>query len=464
MAVASNSATASEPATTSVSQTTPKANNTTNNNPTNATNSNSESSAKGKGKVKGDDWRIDSLESRSKRRRFKRRKSMAPSLHKPGRGRGRGRSRLGKCLKTSLSAESSFFRSHGAGDAESGGDDKTGVLGPPPAGPPPAQIPVAGQPSDKPVARGRRLKRRAKTGSKAKRGWSSSPLASDDGDKAGGSGDGDAESGDGNGRSAKTQGEVGQKVGNKKTKTLILKTVNRKHRLDRQHQQEVAYHNGQWVPEPVDTSAVFIEEELVLLVELLAKNDHEVWAKSKVQSGWRYGREAQVTTMRSPLLVPFEVLSVEEKSFQRRVAIESIKTTLSLGFTVKVRNQQVGKQVQARVRANSSSAEPKSETFIQQQRWLMRDFKHNVLRMCLAKVARAGDSDMVLSLLDLIPEDVDAVDRFNHTALYVAAKRNRQETVKILIRAKANPNVPDVNGLTALMVAACLGNCGVCRS
>ena len=84
--------------------------------------------------------------------------------------------------------------------------------------------------------------------------------------------------------------------------------------------------------------------------------------------------------------------------------------------------------------------------------------------MCLAKGAREGDSAIVSTLLKLIPDAINESDRYQHTALYVAAKRNRQETVKILIQAKANPNVADMNGLTALMVAACLGNCDVCRS
>ena len=90
-------------------------------------------------------------------------------------------------------------------------------------------------------------------------------------------------------------------------------------------------------------------------------------------------------------------------------------------------------------------------------------FKHETLVMCLAKCSREGHSSIVSQLLRLIPEAVNETDTFRHTALYVAAKRNRQETVKILIEAKANPNVADTNGLTALMVAACLGNCDVCR-
>ena len=43
---------------------------------------------------------------------------------------------------------------------------------------------------------------------------------------------------------------------------------------------------------------------------------------------------------------------------------------------------------------------------------------------------------------------------FRHTALYVAAKRNRQDTVKILLAAKANPNVSNQRTSTRLSIAS----------
>lgn len=44
-------------------------------------------------------------------------------------------------------------------------------------------------------------------------------------------------------------------------------------------------------PLPLDTSDVQLPEELNALTEQIAKNVHEVWAKSRIEQGWTYGTE-----------------------------------------------------------------------------------------------------------------------------------------------------------------------------
>ena len=44
-------------------------------------------------------------------------------------------------------------------------------------------------------------------------------------------------------------------------------------------------------PLPIDTSDVILPDELLPLVEVMAKNVHEVWALNRVNSGWTYGDE-----------------------------------------------------------------------------------------------------------------------------------------------------------------------------
>ena len=49
-----------------------------------------------------------------------------------------------------------------------------------------------------------------------------------------------------------------------------------------------------YTPKPLDLSKVQLPDELNELVELMAKNVHEVWAKSRIEQGWTYGPSATI--------------------------------------------------------------------------------------------------------------------------------------------------------------------------
>ena len=46
--------------------------------------------------------------------------------------------------------------------------------------------------------------------------------------------------------------------------------------------------NG-YKPTPLDLSQVVLSEKMKDLVELLAENTHNVWAKERIKTGWTYG-------------------------------------------------------------------------------------------------------------------------------------------------------------------------------
>ena len=46
--------------------------------------------------------------------------------------------------------------------------------------------------------------------------------------------------------------------------------------------------NG-YKPQPLDLNYVTLNNRLELLVDQLAENTHNVWAKEKIKSGWTYG-------------------------------------------------------------------------------------------------------------------------------------------------------------------------------
>lgn len=46
-----------------------------------------------------------------------------------------------------------------------------------------------------------------------------------------------------------------------------------------------------YTPKPIDTSDVFLPEELVALTEKIAENVHDVWSAGRMAEGWIYGEK-----------------------------------------------------------------------------------------------------------------------------------------------------------------------------
>ena len=87
-------------------------------------------------------------------------------------------------------------------------------------------------------------------------------------------------------------------------------------------------------PEPVDTSDVVVPDELMPLVEQMARNVHEVWAKSRMDQGWTRGSRRDDTLKTNPDLVPYDELTEEEKDYDRNTSLQTVKLILKLGFNI----------------------------------------------------------------------------------------------------------------------------------
>jgi len=59
--------------------------------------------------------------------------------------------------------------------------------------------------------------------------------------------------------------------------------------LERQGSGDKEKDIKEYDPQPIDTSAVELDEKLLELSEALAENTHEVWSKGRMQGGWEYG-------------------------------------------------------------------------------------------------------------------------------------------------------------------------------
>lgn len=89
-----------------------------------------------------------------------------------------------------------------------------------------------------------------------------------------------------------------------------------------------------YTPKPLDTSGIELPDELMQLVEQLARNVHENWAQGRVNEGWTHGPERDDTLKQHPCLVNYDDLPENEKAYDRHTAVETLKMILKLGWKI----------------------------------------------------------------------------------------------------------------------------------
>lgn len=90
----------------------------------------------------------------------------------------------------------------------------------------------------------------------------------------------------------------------------------------------------EYIPTPAETSEVKLPEELLPLIEEMAKNVHEVWARNRMDEGWTYGPVRDDAHKKHPCLVPYEYLPESEKDYDRATSQETLKLILMSGFGI----------------------------------------------------------------------------------------------------------------------------------
>ncbi len=88
------------------------------------------------------------------------------------------------------------------------------------------------------------------------------------------------------------------------------------------------------MPRPADTSEVRLPEELLPLIEEMARNVHEIWAQNRMNEGWTYGVRRDDNAKKHPCLVPYEELPESEKEYDRATSQETLKLILKSGFEI----------------------------------------------------------------------------------------------------------------------------------
>ncbi len=92
--------------------------------------------------------------------------------------------------------------------------------------------------------------------------------------------------------------------------------------------------NQEYIPTPENLDDVNLPTEVNEIIEELAKNVHEVWAKRRYDSGWRYGKCRNDRNKSHPSLVSYEKLNEEEKQYDRETVIGSLKLLYKKGFLI----------------------------------------------------------------------------------------------------------------------------------
>lgn len=90
----------------------------------------------------------------------------------------------------------------------------------------------------------------------------------------------------------------------------------------------------EYKPDPIDTSHIVLPEDLVALLERLAENTHDIWAKQRMAEGWKYGPARDDRKKEHPDLVPYSILPEGEKEYDRRTAMEALKVIYALGYEI----------------------------------------------------------------------------------------------------------------------------------
>ncbi|KYO28312.1 ryanodine receptor 3 isoform C [Alligator mississippiensis] len=106
--------------------------------------------------------------------------------------------------------------------------------------------------------------------------------------------------------------------------------------------------NG-YKPAPLDLSEVKLLPSQEVLVDKLAENAHNVWAKDRIKQGWTYGIQQDLKNKRNPRLVPYALLDERTKKSNRDSLREAIRTFAGYGYNIEPPDQEIADQAMQKV-------------------------------------------------------------------------------------------------------------------
>ncbi|XP_029091765.1 ryanodine receptor 1 [Monodon monoceros] len=97
--------------------------------------------------------------------------------------------------------------------------------------------------------------------------------------------------------------------------------------------------NG-YKPAPLDLSHVRLTPAQTMLVDRLAENGHNVWARDRVAQGWTYSSVQDIPARRNPRLVPYRLLDEATKRSNRDSLCQAVRTLLGYGYNIEPPDQE----------------------------------------------------------------------------------------------------------------------------
>ncbi|XP_070401457.1 ryanodine receptor 2 isoform X2 [Nothobranchius furzeri] len=92
-------------------------------------------------------------------------------------------------------------------------------------------------------------------------------------------------------------------------------------------------------PAPLDLSYIKLTPTQEAMVDKLAENAHNVWARDRIRQGWTYGILQDVKNRRNPRLVPYGLLDERTKKSNKDSLREAVRTLLGYGYNLEAPDQ-----------------------------------------------------------------------------------------------------------------------------
>ncbi|XP_062858850.1 ryanodine receptor 2 isoform X1 [Trichomycterus rosablanca] len=97
--------------------------------------------------------------------------------------------------------------------------------------------------------------------------------------------------------------------------------------------------SSSYKPAPMDLSHVKLASTQEAMVDRLAENAHNVWARDRIRQGWTYGVQQDVKNKRNPRLVPYVLLDERTKKSNKDSLREAVRTLLGYGYNLEAPDQ-----------------------------------------------------------------------------------------------------------------------------
>ncbi|MGH0130667.1 UNVERIFIED_CONTAM: hypothetical protein FKN15_003166 [Acipenser sinensis] len=92
-------------------------------------------------------------------------------------------------------------------------------------------------------------------------------------------------------------------------------------------------------PAPMDLGHLKLTSTQEAMVDKLAENAHNVWARDRIRQGWTYGIQQDVKNRRNPRLVPYTLLDERTKKSNKDSLREAVRTVLGYGYNLEAPDQ-----------------------------------------------------------------------------------------------------------------------------